>query len=202
MRNLLKKIFNKLSTFNSHFSISKGFTLIELLVVIAVLGVLAAIVLLAVDPGEQFSRARDTSRISSVTQLGRSIQTYYTAKQTFPTQGTAWVTDLTTSGDVKANPAPPTYSGTLPVATTQCTVASYAHGGTLTSGFCYRADTTNGTAIVYARLESKLYNTGRCTGTDVAWSIFSTADGREGVVCSSTEPSAPAAAGTIVFTAP
>ncbi|HVZ11787.1 MAG TPA: prepilin-type N-terminal cleavage/methylation domain-containing protein, partial [Patescibacteria group bacterium] len=49
--------------------IQRGFTLIELLVVIAVIGVLAAIVLLAVNPTEQLARGRDANRISSIEGL-------------------------------------------------------------------------------------------------------------------------------------
>src|SRR4030042_5487928 len=45
---------------------NKGFTLIELLVVIGVIGILAAIVLVAVNPGRQFAQARDTQRRSDL----------------------------------------------------------------------------------------------------------------------------------------
>src|SRR3989344_9215549 len=118
MKKLLKKLSSKLSTLNSHFSfLQKGFTLIELLVVIAVLGVLATIVLLAVNPGEQLARARDTSRVAAVTQIGRSLLSYYTAQNgRYPEPDSDGVTlfvgdfltTLNASQDLKTIPTNPT----------------------------------------------------------------------------------------------
>src|SRR3989338_4430019 len=174
-------------------SFSKGFTLIELLVVIAVIGVLAAIVLLAVNPGEQLSRGRDTSRIAAVTQLCRALQGYYTANNgTFPTQGTTWITTLVTSGDVKVAPVNPAYS-IAPVAPI-CTYASYAQGGTVT-GYCYRATATD--AIIFVKLESTLYD-GKCVAGEDVFYAFSTADARAGGVCRTAAAGEPAV-GTQTF---
>lgn len=53
--------------------LSKGFTLIELLVVIGVIGILAAIVLVAVNPGRQFALARDTQRRSDLYSITNAI---------------------------------------------------------------------------------------------------------------------------------
>jgi prepilin-type N-terminal cleavage/methylation domain-containing protein len=52
---------------------SKGFTLIELLVVIAIIGVLAAVVLLAINPAELLRRSRDSGRLSDLNSIRKAI---------------------------------------------------------------------------------------------------------------------------------
>lgn len=54
----------------------KGFTLIELLVVIGILGVLLAIVLVAINPARQFSQANNTKRASDVNAILNGIHQY------------------------------------------------------------------------------------------------------------------------------
>lgn len=55
---------------------SKGFTLIELLVVIGILGILLAIVLIAINPARQFAQANNTKRSSDVTTILNAIHQY------------------------------------------------------------------------------------------------------------------------------
>ena len=48
---------------------SKGFTLIEILVVIGIIGILATVVLVAVNPSRQFKQARDSQRVANVNTI-------------------------------------------------------------------------------------------------------------------------------------
>jgi prepilin-type N-terminal cleavage/methylation domain-containing protein len=58
--------------------LSKGFTLIELLIVIAIIGIMAASVLVAINPVEKINSARDTTIKSDIAQIGSAMQAYYT----------------------------------------------------------------------------------------------------------------------------
>ena len=57
---------------------AKGFTLIELLVVIAIIGILAAVVLIALNPVEFLRRSRDTQRLSDMETLVTATKLFQT----------------------------------------------------------------------------------------------------------------------------
>lgn len=54
----------------------QGFTLIELLIVIAIIGILAAVVIVAVNPGRQLAQANNANRQSDVNAILNSIGQY------------------------------------------------------------------------------------------------------------------------------
>lgn len=56
----------------------KGFTLIELLIVIAIVAILAAVVILTLNPAQLLAQARDSNRISDMSTLKSAISLYQT----------------------------------------------------------------------------------------------------------------------------
>lgn len=75
---------NKDMKFFSKLQSSKGFTLVELLVVIAIIGILAAGVLVAINPLEQIRRTQDQSLITTSQQYLGALNAYAAAKGSMP----------------------------------------------------------------------------------------------------------------------
>lgn len=165
--------------------LKKGFTLIELLIVMAILGVLAVVVLVAINPAEQLARTRDTGRVSAITQIGHAVQAYYTSHNaTYPTAGT-WSADLTTSGELSVVPASITYG----------TGVSACGSNLIYGNWCYTTNATD--TIIFSRLESKNYDSKCAVAADNAYILYSAVQGRGGTVCDSGDPN-PAASYTFV----
>ncbi len=88
------------------FSIRRsGFTLLELIIAIAVLGILAATVIVAINPSKRQNQARDAAVKNDIGQISSALQSYFTSGivGTYPGALSA----LTTSSDLKSIPTPP-----------------------------------------------------------------------------------------------
>lgn len=71
----------------TYSKVKRGFTLIELLVVIAIVGVLAAAILVAINPGKRMAQARDAQRKQDIAAISNALAGYYTLLQNYPTEG-------------------------------------------------------------------------------------------------------------------
>jgi type II secretory pathway pseudopilin PulG len=150
--------------------------MIELLIVIAVLGTLMAVVVVALNPLQRLAQAKDVGRKSTVTQLGRALDAYAVNNSSaYVAENATWITSLVTSGDITTVPSAVAYSVS---GISACSV-------NVQNGYCYKATTAagGGPVVVYARLEATADNSRCAAATPAAWTVYSSADGRGGIVC-------------------
>lgn len=75
----------------------KGFTIVELLIVIVVIGILAAITIVAYNGIQQ--RARDSERQAEMKSVEKALEMYYVDNGGYPTcSGTTYITGGTAAG--------------------------------------------------------------------------------------------------------
>ncbi len=143
---------------------NKGFTLIELLVVIAIIGLLASVVLLALNSARQ--KSRDAKRLADVRQLASALELFYNDASSYPTcSGCTTSAKMSTIGTLKGGiggvTLTPTYIGLIPDAplpadSATCTTANDykyqapAVGDTYTLTFCIGATTGGYSAGVHS----------------------------------------------------
>ncbi len=163
----------------------QGFTLIELLVVIAIIGILAAVVLVAVNPAEQLARGRDAGKLSTVVGLGKALSSYYTSQGgAYPPAAAGWMTTMITSQDLKQIPAPG-------VPTCQTTDPSRFNIYFIQAGYCYYQNGTDAVVAVPGESASN-FNKVPCTTGQTVWIVWSSADGKAGLTCTNSVGLSPA----------
>jgi len=117
----------------------KGFTLIELLVVIAIIGLLASVVLLALNSARQ--KSRDAKRLADVRQVASALELYFNDNSRYPATA-----EYGYGGTLPLSPtyltALPTYPGPVD---SPCTTLTYAYtsagAATYQLTFCLSATT-------------------------------------------------------------
>ena len=128
--------------------LAKGFTLIELLIVIAIIGVLAAGILVAIDPVDKINQANDAKVQNDVSNVGKAGERYTILHGGFYP---AALTDLTAAGELKRIPTAPTgYTYTFTALPAACTAGTTCTSITMTSPL----KSKNFTAAPFWRYES------------------------------------------------
>jgi type II secretion system protein G len=80
---------------------SSGFTLIELLVVIAILGILASVVMVAINPAKRIAEAHDAQRRADLSQVQTALESYAAQHQgAYPATGGWYCEDCNYAGYV------------------------------------------------------------------------------------------------------
>src|SRR3989338_4650649 len=142
--NLLKRLYSS----------SKGFTLIELLVVIAIVGVLAATLLVIINPGQRIASARNSRVRADVSNIGSAAGVFYSdtgtvtgcTAQGYPTAFGVTAAGCTTPVTFMAalsDPTGTTYDIETNPGATAISIAgtAYADGVTAAGVWCWRSAT-------------------------------------------------------------
>jgi len=79
---------------------NKGFTLLEILLVVGIIGILAAIVIIAINPGRSLAKARDVQRKVGITEINKGLNQYYIDHNQYPSSVLTSLTSICNTGSV------------------------------------------------------------------------------------------------------
>ena len=109
---------------------SRGFTLLEILLVTGIIGILTAIVIIAINPGRSLAKARDVQRKVGITEINKGLEQYYIDHNQYPaslsgpigslqgicnTGASATSTGINCIGMVDLSMLVPTYLPSIPI---------------------------------------------------------------------------------------
>ncbi|MEI6190906.1 MAG: prepilin-type N-terminal cleavage/methylation domain-containing protein [bacterium] len=75
-----------------------GFTLLEILLVIGIIGILAAIVIIAINPGRSLAKSRDLQRKVGITEINKGLNQYYIDNGSYPSTITPELKNICVTG--------------------------------------------------------------------------------------------------------
>jgi prepilin-type N-terminal cleavage/methylation domain-containing protein len=133
-----------------------GFTLIELLIVIVILGILASVLITAINPVEQFNKAKDAGRVQAIKSIGDQLDAITQTAQVPLAQkgdGTWWSVGLKNA----VNTTNMSALTTQPAATTPVCPSADTDSNSSSGTICYYADTNNN-FVVYTYVASNAYD--------------------------------------------
>ena len=129
---------------NKFKSQQSGFTLIEILIVIGIIAILAAIVLVAVNPAQQFKKANDAQRSSNVNAIINAVGQYMVDNQgAIPSQITTTAQDISNGGANLCSVLIPNYLAALPGDPTTGSSQSITSCTTYNTGYQIKKDSND-----------------------------------------------------------